>query len=103
MSTDASAAPSRRNIPNQVSVPSIFALQIALTALWEHWGIRPAAVVGHSVGEVASAHVSGALDLAQSGALTVRPRNACSIRTSSSPWARNQGSMAVSSNTRSRL
>ena len=43
--------------------PTNLAIQIALTALWESWGIVPDAVVGHSVGEVASAYASGALSL----------------------------------------
>ncbi len=44
--------------------PTLFAVTIGLAALWQSWGIRPGAVVGHSLGEVAAAHVAGALDLA---------------------------------------
>jgi len=43
--------------------PAIFALQVALARRWQSWGIEPDAVVGHSVGEVAAAHIAGALDL----------------------------------------
>ncbi len=43
--------------------PALFAIQVALAALWREWGIHPDAVVGHSMGEVAAAQVSGALDL----------------------------------------
>lgn len=46
-----------------IAQPSIFAIQVGLTALWRSWGVTPAAIVGHSVGEVAAAYVSGALSL----------------------------------------
>jgi myxalamid-type polyketide synthase MxaD len=43
--------------------PALFAMQIALAALWRSLGIVPDAVVGHSMGEVAAAHVADALSL----------------------------------------
>ncbi|GAA3809465.1 hypothetical protein GCM10022226_32240 [Sphaerisporangium flaviroseum] len=43
--------------------PMIFATQIALARLWAAYGVTPAAVVGHSMGEVAAAVVAGGLSL----------------------------------------
>jgi [acyl-carrier-protein] S-malonyltransferase len=43
--------------------PTMVSLQIALADLWRSWGVSPDAVVGNSMGEIAAAHVSGALRL----------------------------------------
>ena len=45
--------------------PAVMAIQIALVKLYEHYGIRPAGIVGHSIGEVAAAFAAGALTLKQ--------------------------------------
>src|SRR5262249_48023559 len=43
--------------------PALFAVMVSLAALWQSHGLRPAAVLGHSQGEIAAACVAGALSL----------------------------------------
>ncbi|MFD8011282.1 SDR family NAD(P)-dependent oxidoreductase [Streptomyces sp. NPDC058955] len=43
--------------------PALFAIMTALARLWQHHGVTPDAVIGHSQGEIAAAHIAGALTL----------------------------------------
>ncbi len=43
--------------------PAIFAIDYALAAVWQSWGVQPAVVAGHSLGEYAAACVAGVLPL----------------------------------------
>ncbi|XP_048366349.1 hybrid PKS-NRPS synthetase fsa1-like [Sphaerodactylus townsendi] len=47
----------------EIAQPVLFTLQVALVTLLQHWGIKPTAVLGHSVGEVAAAHCAGFISL----------------------------------------
>jgi polyketide synthase 5 len=60
--TDAMTAPETVTGIDRVQ-PTIFATQVALAATMKSYGVRPGAVIGHSMGESAAAVVSGALSL----------------------------------------
>jgi acyl transferase domain-containing protein/surfactin synthase thioesterase subunit len=45
--------------------PALFAVEYALAQLWRSFGITPAAVMGHSIGELSAACIAGVLDLSQ--------------------------------------
>lgn len=47
----------------QVVQPLLFAIQVGICTLLRQWGVKPDAMLGHSVGEVAAAHCAGLLSL----------------------------------------
>ncbi|MEW1737694.1 SDR family NAD(P)-dependent oxidoreductase [Nocardia beijingensis] len=68
--------------------PALFVFQVALVRLLAAWGIRPDAVVGHSLGEIAAAAVSGALTLADAARVVV-------LRSATLAHLDGRGAMAV--------
>ncbi|MFC5241980.1 type I polyketide synthase [Streptomyces atrovirens] len=61
------------------------AVQLGLAAVWRSYGFRPAAVIGHSVGEIAAAAVAGVLDEADAARLACR--RAALVRTAAGDGA----------------
>jgi amino acid adenylation domain-containing protein len=62
-SESASEEDKRRVIDTVVAQPAIFTVEYALAQLWMSWGIRPQAMLGHSVGEFVAACIAGVFSL----------------------------------------
>lgn len=64
----------RKSVPQEIYrplfwQPVLFVIEYALAQLWVSWGIRPAAMIGHSLGEYVAATVAGVLELGDALAL----------------------------------
>jgi acyl transferase domain-containing protein/NADPH:quinone reductase-like Zn-dependent oxidoreductase len=52
--------------------PALFAVMVSLARLWIESGVKPAAVIGHSQGEIAAAHIAGRLSLGDAALVVAR-------------------------------
>jgi phthiocerol/phenolphthiocerol synthesis type-I polyketide synthase E len=57
------AAADARLRQTALAQPALFALEYALATLWRRWGVRPAAMIGHSIGEYVAATLAGVFEL----------------------------------------
>lgn len=60
---DVIAADGERLAETEFTQPAMFAIGVGLAALWRSWGVEPAILLGHSVGELTAAHVAGIFSL----------------------------------------
>lgn len=70
---EALSLPAERSRLNEMEIqqPVLFTLQVSLARLWLELGVKPEAFVGHSLGEVAAAHVAGGLSLRDAARVVV--------------------------------
>lgn len=72
--TERVLGPDAERYLSQIDViqPALFAMSVALAAVWQSRGVKPDAVVGHSMGEVAAAQIAGILSLPDAVAVICR-------------------------------
>jgi amino acid adenylation domain-containing protein len=63
------AAPGGPLSRTSTALPALFVTEIALAKLWMSWGVRPQALIGHSLGEYAAAYLAGVMSLEDALAL----------------------------------
>jgi 3-oxoacyl-(acyl-carrier-protein) synthase/malonyl CoA-acyl carrier protein transacylase/acyl carrier protein len=55
-----------------ITQPCLFAIEYALAKLWIHWGVKPKAMIGHSLGEYVAACIAGVFTLEDALKLVVK-------------------------------
>jgi len=75
--------------------PALFTMSVALAAVWRNRGVEPDAVIGHSMGEVAAAHIAGILSLEDAAAVICRRSRLMKTLSSTGGAATSTGSMAT--------
>ena len=70
--------------------PALFAVMVSLAELWRACGVRPAAVVGHSQGEIAAACVAGGLSLEDAARVVALRSRALEAWPARGGWSRSR-------------